>query len=94
MGRALNLESKGWNLEPVLRAVLSSSHVAQAIMIINIIKAIHYSKLYIIKWFLFSRYFASVILILTMPPSGSYYFPCIKVGEVDSGRFNNLLNVT
>lgn len=43
------------------------------------------------KWFLFTRYFVSVILIFTMPPSGRYDFLCITDGEVDSKKLNNFL---
>ena len=43
------------------------------------------------KWFLFTRYFVSVILIFTMPPTGRYYFLCITDGELDSKKFNNFL---
>lgn len=49
--------------------------------------------LYIIKWFLFARYFSPVILILTVPLSGSYDCPYITDGEVDSERINNFLKV-
>lgn len=45
------------------------------------------------KWFLFTRYFVSVILILTMPPTGRNYFFCITDGEVESKKFNNFLKV-
>ena len=45
------------------------------------------------KWFLFTRYFVSVILILTMPPTGRYYFLCITDRELDSKKFNNFLKV-
>lgn len=43
------------------------------------------------KWFLVTRYFASVILIFTLPPSGRYDFLCITDGEVDSKKFSNFL---
>ena len=52
---------------------------------INKVKAIHYEVVSIYQDL------SSVILIPSMPPSGRYYFLCIRDGEVDSERFNNFL---